>query len=276
MNGYTPPDPDVAEKVHRDDREAREHHRRLEHAPSEQLRRVLGDPAEPVAARASALLGLLLRRDAAVPELLPGLFEDPAMGPLAIRYCPLSDPKAVERLRGLLNHSRERVWSGAAAALARAKDEALRPRLLDWFHKGDERHRNVAIEGLIELDASEAAVLFRESWECGGRDEGDRLVLAAALLRLGDPRGLGALEAAAQRAEGAWSVFAATAIASHDPARGCRLMQGILDHGDSGAQQALVMHAWNLAGLPHAFTADGIHETRLWVEQQLQEHEARN
>ena len=48
-------------------------------------------------------------------------------------------------------------------------------------------------------------------------------------------------------------------------------MKWILDHGDSEALHSLVMHAWNMAHLPHAFTPDGIHETRLWIERQLQE-----
>ena len=52
-------------------------------------------------------------------------------------------------------------------------------------------------------------------------------------------------------------------------------MLWIVEHGDLEAKQALVMHFWNMAGLRHAFTADAIHETRFWIEQQLQAHETR-
>jgi hypothetical protein len=47
------------------------------------------------------------------------------------------------------------------------------------------------------------------------------------------------------------------------------LMLGIIDTGDLKAQQSLVNQIWNLTGLPHAFTADGIHEARVWIESQL-------
>jgi hypothetical protein len=285
MSTYIPPDPAVVEAVHRRNRDSREQYQRLKDAPVSLLRRILIDRAAPTEARGNALGILLQRKDAAVPELLPELFEDPELGHQAIRHCPLTDagfaafpgcqrdPKVVERVRGLLDHARDRIWSCAALALARAKDETLRPRLLNWFHKGDQGHRNVAIEALIELDAAEAAGVFRESWQSGGRDDEDRLVLAGALLRLGDTRALDFLEAATQRAEGAWAVFAATSITEYDAVWGFRLMQWILDHGDSESLSSLVMHAWNMAHLPHAFTADGIHETRLWVEHLLQEHE---
>ncbi len=52
-------------------------------------------------------------------------------------------------------------------------------------------------------------------------------------------------------------------------------MLWILDQGDLAAKQALIMHGWSMARLPHAITADGIHETRLWIEQQMKEHETR-
>ncbi|HEV3256735.1 MAG TPA: hypothetical protein VG013_07650 [Gemmataceae bacterium] len=270
MSEYIPPDPAEAEQIYRAERESGEQYRRLEHAPAGQLIGLVRDPAGLAAARGNALLILLKRKDPMIPELLPELFEDPALGHLAIRYCPVSDPRVSLRLRGLLDHCRDRVWSQAALALARAKDETLRPRLLEWFHQGDLGHRNVAIEGLIHLDAGQATEIFRHRWGSGGLGEEDRLVLAAALLRLGDTRGLGLLEASAGRAEGAWSVFAAASVAGHDGVRGLRLMLWILDHGNLEAKRSVVSHGWNMARLPHAFTADGVEETRLWLEQQLQ------
>jgi hypothetical protein len=47
-------------------------------------------------------------------------------------------------------------------------------------------------------------------------------------------------------------------------------MREILDHGTLESRRSMVNQVWNLTQLPHAFTADGIHEARCWVEQQLQ------
>ena len=106
------------------DRESREHMHEPytgEDGPAEMLRRILVDRAAPTEARGNALGILLQRRDAAVPELLPELFEDPELGHQAIRHCPLTDagfaafpgcqrdPKAVARVRGLLDHARDRI-----------------------------------------------------------------------------------------------------------------------------------------------------------------------
>ena len=179
MSDYVPPDSAVAEKIHRTNQESREQYQRLEHAPAEQLRQIVSDITASSAARGNALLFLLQRRDAALPELLPELFEDRELGHMAIRYCRPTRPIVLERLRGLLNHPRDRVWPGAAMALARAKDESLRPRLLDWFQHGDQGHRNLAIEALIALDSPEAAKVCWESWSSGGRDEEDCLILSA-------------------------------------------------------------------------------------------------
>jgi len=45
MNEYVPPDPAVADKVHRSDRESREQYQHLEHAPAERLKQIVRDPA---------------------------------------------------------------------------------------------------------------------------------------------------------------------------------------------------------------------------------------
>ena len=90
-------------------------------------------------------------------------------------------------------------------------------------------------------------------------------------MRLGDTQGLPWLEAVARRADGAWSAMAATWIRSHQPALGLELMRGILGSGNLKAQQSMVNQIWNLALLPHAFTADGLHEARCWVDQQMRD-----
>ncbi len=264
-----------AELVHRQQTESDEQRRRLRDAPTELVKRVLLDGAESLAARANALLVLLERRDPAMPDVLLGLFDDPDqdLWLAAIRsYCP-PDPRIRERLRGVLDEPGGRAWSEAACALARLDDETILPRVLDWFRQGDEPHRNVAIECLLTLKDPEARRHLVEAYERGGRDEEDRAVLAVALLRSGDGRGVPFLESVARRADGAWSVMAATWLRGHDPALALGLMRAILDKGTLEARQAMVSQIGNLApdGLPHAFTADGIHEARCWVEQQIRE-----
>jgi hypothetical protein len=267
---YVPPDPAFAERIYQEDRESDEQRRRLEHASSSVLAQVLLDPAESRAARENAMLFLGMRRDPALKDLLPRLFDDPDMGEQATRWSRHSDPEILKRLRALLDHPNSRIRSQAALALVRQKDPTIRIRLLSWWHDGDEGRRNVAIQGLMRLDSDEARNLLRDRWEAGGQEEEERLVLAAFLLQLRDRRGLPLLEAAAQRAEGN-SVFAATTIAQYDNAeRGMRYMLRIADHGDREAKQSLVSHAWNMTRLSHAFTADGIYEARAWVEQQLE------
>lgn len=96
-------------------------------------------------------------------------------------------------------------------------------------------------------------------------------MLAVALTRLGDRRGWPGLVETARRADSAWSVVSATHIGFSDPALGLGLMRHILDHGSLEAKQAMVSQIWNFAHVPHAFTADGIHEARLWVEERLQQ-----
>ena len=47
-------------------------------------------------------------------------------------------------------------------------------------------------------------------------------------------------------------------------------MLNILETGTLEAKQSMVGQISSLAGhLPHEYTADGIHEARLWVETQL-------
>lgn len=97
----------------------------------------------------------------------------------------------------------------------------------------------------------------------------DRLALAGSLLQLGDPCGVPLLEATARSAVGARSVYAAFQLCRHDLLLACTLMLHIADDGDQEAKASLVSQIWNITHSPHAFTADGIHEARQWVDQQL-------
>jgi HEAT repeat protein len=268
---YAAPDPAVAELVYRSEQESEREHRRLKDTSSDRLKAVVRDHREPEAARGNALLFLLTRRDPEMPTILLELFDDPNQNlwRSVIRAYRPDEPRIKEKLRRFLDDAHEQSWSGAALALARLQDSTILPRLQTWLLAGDRPHRNVAVQCLKAIDVPGAHALLRSGWDHGFADEEDRLVLAAALLDIGDLRGLAGLEAAARAAKGAWSVFAATSIYCHRSRRGLELMLGIIDDGDLEAQQSLVSQVWNFAKLPHAFTADGIHEARAWVESQL-------
>jgi hypothetical protein len=275
--------------VHRGRVEMDRAQERLKDAPIERIKRVLHGARESPEARHYAL-GVLLKRHQGpeMTEALLRLFDDPMpeLWQSAITsYClngslrphvPSDawidpDPRVLERLREMLDERGGRAWSDAACALARVRDEAILPRALEWLDRGDEPHRNVAIECLVQIGHDDALRHLADAWEAGGRDEADRIVLAVALLRRGDRRGWPGLVEIARRADSAWYVVSATHIGFSDPALGLGLMLHILDHGSLEARRSMVSQIWNFAHLPHAFTADGIHEARLWVEERLRQ-----
>ena len=268
---YVAPDPTVAEYVYRSQVESDRQHLRLSAAPSELLKAVARDQNEPVSARANALFFLLMRRDSEMPGMLLELFEDPnqKLWTMVVRSYRPNDERIRDRLRQFLDDPHEQSWSAAAVALARYQDQTIAPQLESWLREGDRPRRNVAIECLKLLDVLGGRLLLSDFWDRNLGDEEDRLVVAAALLTLDDPRGLSLLESTAQAAKGIWSVFAATSIYSHDSRHGLELMLGILHEGDLESRQALVNQIWNFTDLPHAFTADGIHEARAWIESEL-------
>jgi hypothetical protein len=268
---YVAPDPAVAEFVYRNEQESEQQCRRLRDVSSDLLKAIARDHNESELARANALLLLLMRRDPAMPEILLELLEDPdqRLWHTLIRSYRPDDQRVRERLRRFLDDVDERSWSEAASALARLQDRTLLPRLEKWLRAGDRPHRNVAIACLKALDLPEARFLLLDFWDRSLGDQEDRLVMARALLDLDDLRGVEVLESAARACKGSWSVFAATSIYTHDSRRGLELMLGILDAGDLEAQQSLVSQIWNFTRMPHAITADGIHEARVWIESQL-------
>jgi hypothetical protein len=262
-----------ADLVHRHDRESATQHERLGREPAERLRSVLFDRDEPSTARANALMLLLQRRDAGIADDLLRLFDepDPRLWLMAIRsFCP-DDPRVLDRLRLLLDDPRDEVWSEAACALARRQDEETLTRIVSWSHGGDVPRTNVATECLVRYENPEALRVLVEAWDrAGSLDAEARAVLAVALLRKGDTRGLDFLQDAARRADGATSVMASTWILQHDERLGLELMASILEHGTLAARRAMVQQIWNFARSPHAFTADGLEEARVWVQQRLQ------
>lgn len=276
MVDYVPPDLAAAEPVRLAEAEAESERRWFEQVASEQLLRFLLDRQELSTTRQDALAVLLarLRKSPDVPEglatLLEPLLDDPdvEIAKTAVGQLPLTNERALERIRRLLESPSPVLRAEAAAALARAGDTSLFETLLTWFHGESAADRSAAIECLVTLKTVAARQTLADAWEQGGRGRGDRVTLSTALLRLGDLRGIPFLEEVAQETQGAWSVTAATWIYYHQRARGLRLMRDILERGDLEAKQSMVMQIAGLTTLPHVFTAEGFDEARSWVKRQ--------
>lgn len=272
MSDYEPPDPAVGEMVKQMTAESDRQHARLRDEPSSALKAVVRAANEPQAARANALVFLLVRRDEEMPEILLELFDDPDQQlwrTIVRSYCP-DEPRVFARLWELLEDGNDQNWSEAACALARRGDETLLPTLEEWLQSPDRSRRNVAIECLKILDTPESHQVLRDFWDSGEGDEEDRLVIAAALFSVGDRRGHSTLESTACAAHGIWSVFAATSIYGRQRQEGLSMMKQILDQGDLEAKRGMINQIWNYARLPHAFSADGIHEARSWVTSEME------
>jgi len=274
-----PPGSDPAEYVRRLEAETDAQRRRLEGLDAEDLKRVLRDQSEPTAARQIAMEQLFLRFrksadfGAMQVDWLADLMEDPdpPIADLAIKHCPLREEHLRARVRALLDSPRDRTRADAAHALARVKDETILPRLLEWLEGPSEPMRNLAIGGLQILNTPEARSTLEAAYQQGGRDEKDRTVLAMALLRLGDTRGLPLLEGVARRAKGPWSVNAAASIYDHEPLRGLELLLHLVDQGDDEAKRCVVVRVWiwSRPRIAHPFGPEGIGEARAWIEERM-------
>jgi hypothetical protein len=286
MTDYVPHDPAIAKWVYQQQRVTDELNRRLQAASPEQLKQLSRDANEPVMTRTAALARLEVLAcenppvplDPEVPDILLGLLSepDPQARRLALQCSSAVwfDPRVVERVRSLLDDPDVSVHAEAATVLARRRDETVLPYLLTWFHGDDQPHRNAATQGLRILNTPESRRVLRESWNLGGRNEEDRIVLAMTLLWAGDSCGVPLLSDLARRADGDWSCAAAAALyhsAAHR-ADGLRLMRRILDCGSLEAKRRMVGGISSLSRprLLHTFTADGIHEAQCWIDQQLQ------
>ncbi len=287
MTAYVSPDPSVAEYVHEKNKGLQESHKRLAQLSDDELKSVLRNNSE--SAVRLAAMGVLFSRlsehrdrsrdslNQRLLDLLGDLLEDdnPDIARTSLRHCPLLLEMHIETARRQLESTDEQVKAEAAVALARIKDKSVLPKLVEWFTGGNEGYRNIAVEGLKTLNTEQARDTLAQSYENGGRDEQDRALLAIALLSMGDTRGLKFLDGIATRGSGALSVMAATWIyAEHDADTGLRLMLQLLDNGDLAAKQSLVNQiCYTFMHSPHAFTADGIHEARHWVQRKLESTE---
>lgn len=284
MTDYVPPDPSLAEYVHNKNEEMLSYRRRLEPLSDEELKAIVRNQDEgdtrPWA------LGILMERlarargldtdsrRAQLAEMLDDFLEDPhpqIAKMAAHRYGPLTEQQA-GRIYKMIDSSHDQVKAASVMTLARNKDERLLPKLLEWFHGSNEGYRNIAIQALAALGIDRGDDELRKAYDEGGRDERDRVVLAIALLGMGDDRGVDYLKDVARRAKGQWSCVAATGLyRPPDPDVGLQLMLHILDRGDNEAKQWMVNQiCFNFIQSPHAFTVDGIHEARLWVQRKLE------
>jgi hypothetical protein len=284
MSDFIPPDAAVAEWVDKQRRAEKALERRLRDASPEQLEQLARDANEPAEVRISALSRLVdpFGRSAVVPEhreladMLLGFLADldPEMRRMALHlsrhFWP--NPRVKERVRCLLDDAEIHVRAEAAMVLAMKHDAAVLPYLLAWFHGDDQPHRNVAMQGFRWVNTPEARHVLRESYEQGGRGKEDRIGLATALLWAGDPCGVPFLEEVAHRAKGIWSVVAVSALYGSYRAKCLKLMRWVLDRGDQEAKRGMVsqIYTFSCHQLIHAFTADGIHEARCWIDHQME------
>jgi hypothetical protein len=267
---YEAPDPAIAEFVHRCDVESEQQLKRLKDASVEELIRVVQDRGESTTARGTALLGLMSARAPEMNDLLLELFEEPDQDVwrMGITGARVSDPRIRDKLYKLLDDPDDANWSWAALMLARAGEDSLLSHFVAWLEEGDEGHRNVAVDCLKVLKGQSGVGALQDYWDRGKGDGEIRLVVAAALLDCGDQRGQALLNDVARHSDGGLSVFAATSIYAVHPREGLAHMLHILDNGNLESRQSMVNQIWNFARLPHAFTADGLAEARVWVESQ--------
>ena len=278
MQDYIPPDPAVAEFVHAREKELEAARRALQGLEQSELRRRLYSPSEPTAMRILSLSMLLrgVKRDATRKAELADLLEpllddaDPDILCQAIGLCPVRSEEIIAKLRALTHSTNLRVRSEAIVALARQRDPETFVLCTASFQGSDQSERHLAIGAFQIFDTDESRKLLVEGLENDYRGEEDRLALAIALLGLGDERGLPLLREVAERASDTWSVAAATWIYAYRRIEGLHLMRHILNSGMADAKRMMVLQIAGLAEVVHAYTADGIHEARLWVDRQLE------
>jgi len=280
---YEAQDPTFGDWVHRRNAESDADARRLENAAAAELKAVIRDTGATQSARMNALMFLRIQKDPEFLDVVLGLFDDPDQHlwhEIHPSQSMLQDSRLRQKYFEKLDGPDLENSAEAAVALAIAGEISLIPRFADWLNNGDEPHRNVAIETLRLLNSPEALSVLQQFWDEGKGDDETRLCVAGALFQSGDSRGRGILEATALRAQGSWSVLAATLVyvagrcseLPDGPHRqdGLKLMLHILNDGDLEAKQGMVNQIWNFENLPHAFTADGRDEARAWVQSQLE------
>ncbi len=178
--------------------------RRLDAEPDDRLAAIVRDPTAGIADRVAAL-ELAVGRRPLEPEtaaLLLERLDDPAepVALAAIRLAPPFVAALRDRLRDRLSDPRPAQSHAAALALARRKDRAILPTLLDWLgprHDPDRRQAAVAALTWL-LDPPEALARLGAAWDAVEAERpthdaghaGFRFALAEALVERGDDRPL--------------------------------------------------------------------------------------
>ena len=155
-------------------------------APTEDLRRMVGDRTVPPADRRAAFSALAdrLRGEPDLSEMILGILgePDPVLAPLAIACAPPFDSRVMDRIRSLLDDPTPEIWEAAASALSRKKDRSILPRMLSWSREGDLSHRRAGLAAVAFLLIPEEHLAVVEAiCEDGPRDDEDEAVLVEAL-----------------------------------------------------------------------------------------------
>lgn len=270
---YVAPDPEIAEFVYQQRRECEQQTERIAGMTADQAVVIALNPVEPTAARLEAMLILFGQRDPRVIDVKLAWLDDPdqELWPAIAHTYDVRQPQIRAALELRLQDADVEVAVHAAIAFARKKEDCVIPVALEWLNSDDDETRHGAIEVLNQLKTPASAEQLHRLWDADWGDADDRLTLAGALATRGHQDSFELLERTAEAGRGAWSGACATQIYFLQPERGLRLILRLLDTGDLEVKQWLVGQMSSLAGhLPHEFTADGIHEVRLWIGQKLE------
>lgn len=271
MTDYQPPPHEVAAFVHEKNTECAEQRQCLDGASSETAWAIATDTSEPDAARLEAILILLRNKDPRIPDLILSLFDesDTRVWRSAIRSIHPDDPRIRQSLRERANSEDVDAAAEALCVLAQMRDNSTPTTCEAWFTRS-QGERNAAVEALRILETEEAVQLLRARWGDTLTTDEDRHTLALALVQFNHVDAIKHADDLAGRAIDAWSVAAATSLYFTRKDQGLRHMLNIFQNGTLEAKQSMVGQISSLAGhLPHAYTADGMHEALLWVDTQL-------
>lgn len=269
---YEPPAAEYAEFVDAINRDCAAQAARLRNATPDEAWLIANDPRESQSARMEALLILFRNRDARISELQLSLLDDPDphLWQSICHTYRLDHPGIRAALLRKMSDPDCEAAGNAAITLARGHELAVIPQLEEWLRSDIREFRCVALGALQTFRSSPADTILADLWKSDWGDREDRIALAMTLSENGNLEARQLLAGIAETAQGEWATACATSIYLVDRPAGLELMAGILDHGDLEARQPMVSQISTLAGgLPHAYTYDGLAESRLWVEQQL-------
>ncbi|MEQ9410870.1 MAG: hypothetical protein RIK87_24370 [Fuerstiella sp.] len=272
MAEYQARSPEVAAFVHRKNAECEAQRKRLADASADDAWQIAMDTTESDAARLESILVLIRNHDDRLSDLVLSLFDEPdlTVWRSVIRSFHPDCPGIRERLREFAkHHDDDAIAAEALCVLAQMNDASTVSICQDWLTRG-QSSRNAAVETLRLLGGDASMKILEQRWADAGLTDEDRNTLALALTHFQHRDASNHVLDLARTGTCSWSVAAATTLYLCTPSTGLRCMMDILDTGTPDARRAMVHQISSLAGhLTHEYTADGIHEARLWVETQL-------